>query len=109
MVLQEEIEAKRESAGNYCAMMLLLDNLRRRENWPGQFITALQQIEQPGLANLISDAYNKIRGIHSMFISVTYAQQRAFTALLTNKTVTKTSTNKQYRYVTFLFVTIVLY
>lgn len=62
---REEIEAKRESAGNYCAMMVLLDNLRRRENWPGQFITALQQIEQTALANLISDAYNNIRGIHT--------------------------------------------
>ncbi|TSW48770.1 Pantothenate kinase 3 [Bagarius yarrelli] len=62
---REEIEAKREIAGNYCAIMVLLDNLRRRENWPEQFITALQQIEQPELSSLISDAYNRIRGIHA--------------------------------------------
>ncbi|XP_007236481.3 mitochondrial antiviral-signaling protein [Astyanax mexicanus] len=60
---REEIEAKREVAGNYNAMQVLMDCLRRRENWPEQFIRALNEIDQQSLANEISDAYDKIRGI----------------------------------------------
>ncbi|KAM9477860.1 mitochondrial antiviral-signaling protein isoform 2-T2 [Clarias gariepinus] len=60
---REEIEAKREIAGNYNAMTLLLDYLRRRENWPDQFISALRQCEHRTLANEISDIYDRIRGI----------------------------------------------
>uniref|UniRef100_W5KUI4 Mitochondrial antiviral-signaling protein n=1 Tax=Astyanax mexicanus TaxID=7994 RepID=W5KUI4_ASTMX len=62
---REEIEAKREVAGNYNAMQVLMDCLRRRENWPEQFIRALNEIDQQSLANEISDAYDKIRGIKS--------------------------------------------
>lgn len=69
-MLQEEIEAKRETSGNYSAMILLLENLRRRENWPDQFISALQTCEQRALANVISEAYDNIRGIRSMLISI---------------------------------------
>lgn len=80
-MLQEEIEAKRDNTGNYNAMMLLLENLRRRENWPDQFISALQACEQWTLANELSEAYDRIRGIHSklIFISLFNAQQRTFT------------------------------
>lgn len=62
---REEIEAKRETHGNYNAMMVLLDNLQRRENWPDQFISALRTCEQSALANKISEEYDKIRGIHT--------------------------------------------
>ncbi|XP_053476951.1 mitochondrial antiviral-signaling protein [Ictalurus furcatus] len=62
---REEIEAKRETYGNYNAMMVLLDNLQRRENWPDQFISALRTCEQWALANKISEEYDKIRGIHT--------------------------------------------
>lgn len=86
-MLQEEIEAKRETAGNYCAMMVLLDNLRRRENWPAQFISALQTCEQWALANELSEAYDRLRGTHSKLISIINEQQRTFTPLLTNKDV----------------------
>lgn len=62
---REQIEAKRETYGNYSAMMILLDNLQRRENWPDQFISALRTCEQSALANKISEEYDKIRGIHN--------------------------------------------
>ncbi|XP_052007354.1 mitochondrial antiviral-signaling protein [Xyrauchen texanus] len=60
---REEIEAKRETAGNYSAMQILLDNLRRRENWPDEFITALRNCEHRELADEISAAYDRIRGM----------------------------------------------
>ncbi|XP_030626990.1 mitochondrial antiviral-signaling protein [Chanos chanos] len=59
---QEEIEAKRETVGNYNAMQLLLDNLRRRENWPDVFIRALYECEHHELADEISGAYNALTG-----------------------------------------------
>ncbi|KAG7334181.1 hypothetical protein KOW79_002588 [Hemibagrus wyckioides] len=62
---REEIDAKRETSGNYNAMVLLLDSLRRRENWPDQFILALKNCEQWTLADVISKAYDSIRGIHT--------------------------------------------
>ncbi|XP_026997777.1 mitochondrial antiviral-signaling protein [Tachysurus fulvidraco] len=60
---REEIEAKRDTAGNYCAMSVLIDNLRRRENWPIEFISALKKCEQWDLADRISKDYDRIRGI----------------------------------------------
>lgn len=85
--MQEEIDAKRDTSGNYNAMVLLLDNLRRRENWPDQFILALKKCEQWTLADVISKAYDRIRGIHSKSVSVLNAQRRTFMLLLTNKSV----------------------
>ncbi|KAB5581842.1 hypothetical protein PHYPO_G00180250 [Pangasianodon hypophthalmus] len=70
---REEIEAKRETAGNYCAIMVLLDNLRRRENWPDQFISALRTCEQWALADELSEAYDRIRGIHTQRTATTAA------------------------------------
>ncbi|XP_051772343.1 mitochondrial antiviral-signaling protein [Ctenopharyngodon idella] len=60
---REEVEAKRETSGNFTAMQTLLDNLRRRENWPDEFITALRNCEHRELADEMSDAYDRIRGI----------------------------------------------
>ncbi|KAL7890151.1 hypothetical protein AOLI_G00024090 [Acnodon oligacanthus] len=62
---REEIEAKRENAGNYSAIILLLDCLRRRENWPEEFIDALQACEHWALAEEIGNAYDKIKGINT--------------------------------------------
>lgn len=93
--MQEEIEAKRETHGNYNAMMVLLDNLQRRENWPDQFISALRTCEQSALANKINEEYDKIRGIHSKLIFIINAQQRIFNPLLTNKTEDLKITNKK--------------
>ncbi|XP_036429848.1 mitochondrial antiviral-signaling protein [Colossoma macropomum] len=62
---REEIEAKRENAGNYSAMILLLDCLRRRENWPEEFIAALRDCEHLALADEIGNAYDRIRGINT--------------------------------------------
>nr|AGP75919.1 mitochondrial antiviral signaling protein [Mylopharyngodon piceus] len=60
---REEVEAKRETSGNFTAMQTLLDNLRRRENWPDEFITALRNCEHRELADEMSTAYDRIRGI----------------------------------------------
>ncbi|KAA8579257.1 hypothetical protein FQN60_007198 [Etheostoma spectabile] len=38
---RESIEAKRETYGNYDSMVVLLDCLKRRENWPEQFQSQL--------------------------------------------------------------------
>lgn len=65
MFLQEEVEAKRETSGNFTAMQTLLDNLRRREKWPDEFITALRNCEHRNLANQMSAIYDRIRGITS--------------------------------------------
>ncbi|KAL6487346.1 hypothetical protein MHYP_G00039720 [Metynnis hypsauchen] len=62
---REEIEAKRENAGNYSAIILLLDCLRRRENWPEEFIAALGACEHWALADEIGNAYDRIKGINT--------------------------------------------
>ncbi|XP_026079846.1 flocculation protein FLO11-like [Carassius auratus] len=58
---REEVNAKRETSGNFTAMQTLLDNLRRREKWPDEFITALRNCEHRELANEMSTTYDKIR------------------------------------------------
>ncbi|KAK2826712.1 hypothetical protein Q5P01_020926 [Channa striata] len=60
---RETIEAKRETNGNYDGMVLLLQCLKRRENWPEQLIEALEACEQPTLAAEIRAEYNALRGI----------------------------------------------
>ncbi|XP_056617373.1 mitochondrial antiviral-signaling protein [Triplophysa dalaica] len=59
---REEVEAKKDSTGNYAAVQMLLDNMRRRENWPEEFIAALRLCEHRKLADELSDAYDRIRG-----------------------------------------------
>ncbi|KAI7805950.1 mitochondrial antiviral signaling protein [Triplophysa rosa] len=59
---REEVEARNTSTGNSAAVQMLLSNLRRRENWPEEFIAALQRCEHRTLADQLSDAYNRIRG-----------------------------------------------
>ncbi|KAL7380061.1 hypothetical protein ABVT39_010769 [Epinephelus coioides] len=58
---RETIEAKRETYGNYDSMVLLLDCLKRRENWPEQFIKALEACEQPTLAAEIRAEYEALK------------------------------------------------
>nr|QYW22328.1 mitochondrial antiviral-signaling protein [Channa argus] len=60
---RETIEAKRENNGNYDGMVLLLECLKRRENWPEQLIEALEACEQPTLAAEMRAEYNALRGI----------------------------------------------
>ena len=50
--------AKKEQAGNYNAMQLLVDCLKRRENWPEELISALRACEHDVLAQEIQDKYN---------------------------------------------------
>lgn len=62
---RENIEAKREVCGNFDSMVLLLDCLKRRENWPEQFIEALEACDHPTLAAEIRAEYNALRGINN--------------------------------------------
>ncbi|KAJ8281081.1 hypothetical protein GJAV_G00063290 [Gymnothorax javanicus] len=59
---RDEIEARRDSSGNYTAMQMLLDYLRRRQNWPEQFIRALEICEHFKLANEIRAEYELLLG-----------------------------------------------
>ncbi|TRY58596.1 hypothetical protein DNTS_015177 [Danionella cerebrum] len=63
IVDREEIMAKKEASGNYIAMQLLLDNIRRRDNWPEEFLRALRECESFELADEINVIYDRIRGI----------------------------------------------
>ncbi|KAM9355116.1 mitochondrial antiviral-signaling protein [Pholidichthys leucotaenia] len=47
---RETIEAKRETCGNWNAMDLLLECIKRRENWAQQFIQALDDCEHHTIA-----------------------------------------------------------
>ncbi|KAG7510806.1 hypothetical protein JOB18_032433 [Solea senegalensis] len=62
---RENIDAKFETRGNTEAMMLLLDCMRRRENWPEQFITALEACEHPTIAAEIKAKYDTLRGVNN--------------------------------------------
>lgn len=46
-------------------MALLLECLKRRENWPEQLIEALEVCEQPSIAAEIRAEYNALRGVNS--------------------------------------------
>ncbi|XP_058472293.1 uncharacterized protein LOC131445323 [Solea solea] len=62
---RENIDAKFETRGNTEAMMLLLDCLKRRENWPEQFIKALEACEHPTIAAEIKAKYDTLRGVNN--------------------------------------------
>ncbi|XP_055027228.2 mitochondrial antiviral-signaling protein [Misgurnus anguillicaudatus] len=59
---REDVETKKDSHGNYQAVQMLMDNLRRRENWPDEFIEALRMCEHYKLADELSVEYDRIRG-----------------------------------------------
>ncbi|KAJ8281082.1 hypothetical protein GJAV_G00063300 [Gymnothorax javanicus] len=54
---RDEINAKDNVSGNSAAMPMLLDYLKRRRNWPDQFIRALEICEHWELANEIRAEY----------------------------------------------------
>ncbi|CAL9686846.1 unnamed protein product [Knipowitschia caucasica] len=62
---RETIEAKRETYGSFDAMVRLLDCLKRRENWPEQFIAALEACEHRIIAAEIRAEYDALRGINN--------------------------------------------
>nr|XP_046268581.1 mitochondrial antiviral-signaling protein isoform X2 [Scatophagus argus] len=62
---RENIEAKRETYGNYDSMVLLLDCLKRRENWPEQFIDALEACDHVTIAAEVREKYNTLRGTNN--------------------------------------------
>ncbi|XP_037552887.1 mitochondrial antiviral-signaling protein isoform X2 [Nematolebias whitei] len=62
---RENIEAKRETNGNYDAMIVLLECLKRRENWAEQFIEGLEACEQSTLAAEMRAEYRALTGRNS--------------------------------------------
>lgn len=54
--------------GNYDGMVLLLDCLKRRENWPEEFISALEACGHPTIAADIRREYDALRGSKSEFV-----------------------------------------
>ncbi|XP_028250876.1 mitochondrial antiviral-signaling protein [Parambassis ranga] len=62
---REIIEAKRETNGNFDAMVVLLECLKRRENWPEQFIDALEACEHPTIAAEMRAAYDALKGTNN--------------------------------------------
>uniref|UniRef100_A0A8C6T2A2 Caspase recruitment domain-containing protein n=1 Tax=Neogobius melanostomus TaxID=47308 RepID=A0A8C6T2A2_9GOBI len=65
----EAIETKNDSSGKYEAMKLLLSLMKRRENWPEQFIAALEECEHRTMAHEIRGEYNKLKAINSKSLS----------------------------------------
>ncbi|KAM6969479.1 mitochondrial antiviral-signaling protein isoform 2-T2 [Tautogolabrus adspersus] len=59
---RENIEAKRETYGNHDGMVLLLDCLKRRENWAEEFIAAIEACEHRTIAAEIRAEYDALRG-----------------------------------------------
>nr|XP_023651774.1 uncharacterized protein LOC111835566 [Paramormyrops kingsleyae] len=57
----DEIMAKSESRGSYDGVVLLLDCLKRSENWPDDLIKALRSCEQWELASELEKAYESLR------------------------------------------------
>uniref|UniRef100_A0A3B3BTL2 Mitochondrial antiviral-signaling protein n=1 Tax=Oryzias melastigma TaxID=30732 RepID=A0A3B3BTL2_ORYME len=62
---RENIEAKRDTNGNHDAMVLLMECLKRRENWPEQLIQALEACEHTMLASEVRAAYEALTGVNS--------------------------------------------
>ncbi|TDG99193.1 hypothetical protein EPR50_G00208760 [Perca flavescens] len=62
---RETIQAKRDIRGDIESMELLLKCLKRRENWPEQFIAALEACEHQNLAAEIRAEYNALRVINN--------------------------------------------
>uniref|UniRef100_A0A3P9HBF9 Mitochondrial antiviral-signaling protein n=1 Tax=Oryzias latipes TaxID=8090 RepID=A0A3P9HBF9_ORYLA len=61
---RENIEAKRDNNGNHDAMVLLMECLKRRENWPEQLIQALEACEHVSLAAEVRAAYGALTGVN---------------------------------------------
>ncbi|KAM9787692.1 uncharacterized protein ACBT44_020708 isoform 1-T6 [Syngnathus typhle] len=59
---RETIEAKREMCGNSDSVVLLLDCLKRRENWLEHFIRALDMCEHGAIAAEIRAEYDRLQG-----------------------------------------------
>lgn len=55
------MEAAYKRSGNTHAVTELLDNLMRRENWPEEFITALERCEHVTLAQEVREAYEALK------------------------------------------------
>uniref|UniRef100_A0A3B3BTK2 Mitochondrial antiviral-signaling protein n=1 Tax=Oryzias melastigma TaxID=30732 RepID=A0A3B3BTK2_ORYME len=62
---RENIEAKRDTNGNHDAMVLLMECLKRRENWPEQLIQALEACEHTMLASEVRAAYEALTGVNN--------------------------------------------
>ncbi|XP_041097377.1 uncharacterized protein LOC121306044 [Polyodon spathula] len=58
---KEEINAKLYSSGNYVAMQMFFDCLKRRKNWPSEFIEALKSVKQDDLAIELEREYSRLK------------------------------------------------
>lgn len=70
--------------GNFDSMVLLLDCLKRRENWPEEFISALEDCNYGTIAANIRREYDALRGSKLVFVleeatrcAVVYRRNRA--------------------------------
>ncbi|RXM28165.1 hypothetical protein EOD39_9994 [Acipenser ruthenus] len=57
---QEEINARNDMCGNHVAMQKFFDCLKRRRNWPSEFIKALKRLEQDDLASELEQEYTRL-------------------------------------------------
>ncbi|KAK6493727.1 anther-specific proline-rich protein APG-like [Huso huso] len=58
---KEEINAKLSSSGNSIAMQMFFDCLKRRQNWPSEFIEALKNVSQDDLASELEREYSRLK------------------------------------------------
>ncbi|KAG7461573.1 hypothetical protein MATL_G00192560 [Megalops atlanticus] len=61
---QEEIWAQTDMRGNGAGMQVLLDCIRRRENWPEDLIQALKMRKHTTLANRMEEKYESLKAPH---------------------------------------------
>ncbi|KAK6493449.1 hypothetical protein HHUSO_G3040 [Huso huso] len=57
---KEEINARNDMCGNHVAMQKFFDCLKRRRNWPSEFIKALKRLEQDDLASELEREYTRL-------------------------------------------------
>ncbi|KAI1883791.1 hypothetical protein AGOR_G00235210 [Albula goreensis] len=57
---KEQIRMETNNRGNRAGVEMLIDNLKRRENWPEHLIQALEKCGYPSLASQTKAAYQKL-------------------------------------------------
>ncbi|MGH0145411.1 UNVERIFIED_CONTAM: hypothetical protein FKN15_040341 [Acipenser sinensis] len=62
---EEEINARNDMCGNHVAMQKFFDCLKRRRNWPSEFINALKRLEQDDLASELEREYTRLNNPQS--------------------------------------------
>ncbi|KAG9338153.1 hypothetical protein JZ751_027021 [Albula glossodonta] len=57
---KEQIRTETNNRGNRAGVEMLIDNLKRRENWPEHLVQALEKCGYPSLASQTKAAYQKL-------------------------------------------------